>query len=72
MDVKPQFELNQQPAITGGQVLCTTSGNAVTVSLMAGTERHSFCLRAVTLLVKIRNILHYNPPLSGWYQPMGC
>ena len=37
MDVKPQFELNQQPAIIGGQGLGTTSGNALTVSLIAGT-----------------------------------
>ena len=76
MDVKPQFELNQQPAITGGQVLCTTGGNALTVCLIAGTKRHSFCLRAVTLLVKIRNILHYKTPLwvdgtSPWVVDFG-
>ena len=67
MDVKPQFELNQQPAITGGQVLCTTSGNALTVTLIAGNERHSFCLRAVTGSVKISNIVLQPPPppLSG-------
>ena len=67
MDVKPQFELNQQPAITGGQVLCTTSGNALTVTLIAGNERHSFCLRAVTGSVKISNIALQPPPppLSG-------
>ena len=37
MDVKPQVELNPQPAIIGGQGLGTTSGNALTVSLIAGT-----------------------------------